>query len=245
MPPPGMPLPPLPVPTPPTPTPSAPAAEPTPTFAGTIRVQIFTDIIATGNETAKIKPIEDKERERIESYIKKVSGVSSVTFNPIDCTFDVGYSGSFDDVGDIEKSISLTGTACETISPLEVVFRPNIVVENDTLKNALKGVSGVTVVIKSGNDFKCYCGVEIDLNAIKTAASGAGVNGSVVSHEEIKLPLAGSGNAESAKRELKTCKYVLRADVTATEAKVLCVRGRVTRALVKSIVSKFGFAEAK
>jgi hypothetical protein len=71
----------------------------------------------------------------------------------------------------------------------------------------------------------------------------------IVSHEELKVGFGagGNGNAQNLQDDLSKTKWVLKVDIDSAgnAVKVLAVKGRVTKSLVKSLMSKHGFPEAK
>ncbi len=116
-------------------------------------------------------------------------------------------------------------------------MRPNSlpIASPDKVKQTLSSVPGVKAVVQDGNAFKCYADMETELGAVEAAAAG-----SVTSHEWLSLTASG-GNEETAGRELGNTKYVLCAEIGDEQVRVLCVKGRVTRALIKSLLTKAGF----
>jgi copper chaperone CopZ len=221
-----------------TPPPAIPTTAPkeVPKYAGPVRIQIFSELIATGSESAKI--IDDKKRETIESVLNRVTGVKSVAFRPADRMFEAVFEGKYEDLAAFKPAMASTGVPSEMVSPLEIVFRPgSLPVQNpDKLKETLGKVPGVKAVVQDGNAFKCYADVETDLAAIESAG------GSVMSHEWLSLAVSAvPDNAETAVTDLANTKYVLRVEVEDAQVKVLCVKGRVTKALLKSILTKNGF----
>lgn len=249
MPPGGMPIPPAPTPAPqPTPvvkkeTPAQPA-----TFAGSVRILAYSDAIVTGDGKAKASNLIDFDK--IQAALKRVNGVTSASYDASSRMIDVGYSGIWTDINKLEMAVNNNGVAAELVSPAKVTFRSMVVIEDDAkVIAALKGVSGVQYVSRDNSDLYVYCDLSTTtLDSIRSACEGSGIRGMFASHEEVKVNFsAGNGNGPALQEDLSRTKWVLRVDIdsAANVVKVLAVKGRVTKALIKSLLNRHGFAEAK
>lgn len=178
-----------------------------------------------------------------------MTGVTSFSFDPKTKEITVGYSGLAKDVKDIKIAVDGQSVACEILSPARVVVRPIGALEDATnALNAMKGVAGVTGVNKEFNDLVAYADLgTTSLDALKAAVEGTGIKCQIASHEEVKVKYTAAGNAEALKDDLSKTKWVLKADIDTAknEVKVVCVKGRVTRTVIGSVMSKHGFPEAK
>jgi copper chaperone CopZ len=224
------------------PTPAAPptvpttAPEPKPkTFAGPVLIRIFTEVIATGGEGAAPKSIDDKKREVVETALGRVPGVGSVTFKPEDRIFEAEYSGPYDKLSEFKAAMSTTGVASEMVSPLEILFRPASVPVSDPKKliASLESVPGVAAAVQEGHLFKCYGAIDVDLAAIEKAG------GTVESHAWIELVLKTPMN-DRGLSELLQVKYVLAVEPADGRVRALTVKGRATRAALKSTLARCG-----
>jgi hypothetical protein len=229
----------------PAPTPK-PAPKPAPVYSGQVAIKVFSGMISTGESGAM--PINEKPKkwDIIERYIKGIDGVSQVSWNSMNGTIDVGYSGPYDQLEDIEKAAGRTGTKCALISPIVVKFRPYACNDDQSLIAALKGTAGTTEVIKDSGAFLIITQLEsVDLESIRDAAKGAGAPGTINSHDYYELTFTAQNEADASRleRELLSTKYVLRVkiDTSSNELKVLVVRGRCSKSLVKKIAEKCGF----
>jgi len=189
--------------------------------------------------------------DRIEAALKRVSGVSSVSYDNGTRSINVGFNGGWNDLKKLEIAVSNAGASAELVSPARVVYRPMVIVEDENkVLTAAKNVSGVQYVAKENNDFYIYADLaSTSLDSIRSACEGAGVKGAIVSHEEIKVPFASgaAGNTMALQDDLAKTKWVVRVEIDAASnaVKVLAVKGRVTKALIKLLMIKHGFAEAK
>ena len=211
-----------------------------PKYNGTLRIQFFTDIITTG-DAKTLKVLDDKKKELIETTLNRVNGIKAVTFNAADRCFEAEFDGTIESLAQIKPALSSTGVAMEMSAPLELIFRPgSLPVSNpDKIIKGIGAVGGVKGVIQDGNVFKCFCAIDADLNAI---VSASGIAGEITSHEWISLTIASSpANVETALTDLLQTKYVLAVEIGDNDVRVLCVKTRVTRSLLKSILSKNGF----
>jgi len=246
MPPPGTPMPPAPAPTPTPAVPTAKAPDPAPTFGGTIRIATFSEIIASEGKKAAGPQI---DMAKIESALKRVAGVSSVSFDQNSKEISVGFSGPYSEMKKVKIAVDGQGVAAEVISPARVVVRPMGEINDATAAlNALKSVSGVVAVEKDSNDLIAYADLSsASLDSLLKAVEGTGVKCQVASHEEIKVKFSATGKSDDLKNDLKQTKWVLRIDIDSSDSsvKVLAVKGRVTKAVVRTVMAKHGFPEAK
>lgn len=251
--PPNMPTPaPTPAPTPTAATPT-PAAAPVPTFSGSVVIAVFGDVsgtISTGDKAQAKSSGPVVEWDKVEATLKRVEGVTGATLDTTSRRINVSYAGAFASVDKVRNSIQTSGVSCELISPAKVTFRPMGTVDEDgKLLAALRGIAGVQMVTKDYNDFTLYADLSaVDLDTILQAAQGAGVKGAIASHELFKVALTSTtGNSANLLDELSKTKWILKAEIEAStnSVKVLAVKGRVTRALVKTIMTKCGFPEGK
>lgn len=238
---------PMPVPTPaPAPAPVKPP-EPAPTYSGTVRVATFSDAIATEGDK-KVGGLQ-VDVARLEAAVKRLPGVTSFAFDPITRQMSVGYSGVYSETKRIKVAIDSQGVSSEIVSPARVVVRPMAVLDDPSrFLSALKGVPGVLAAEREGNDLIAYADLSTaSIHSIRQAVEGTGIRCQIASHEEIRVKFGAAGTPEALTADLERTKWVLRAEVDPAESvvKVLAVKGRVTRALIKSVMSKNGFAEAK
>jgi copper chaperone CopZ len=248
----------MPMPTPPSP---APTPQPTPvakkeapaqpaTFSGSVRMLTFSDAIVTG-ENANAKVSSSTEFDKIEAALKRVAGVTSTNYDASTRSINVGYAGPWSDLNKITIAVNNNGVSAELVSPAKIVYRPMSPVEDETkVITAVKGISGVQYVARENNDILVYADLmSVSLDQIKSGCEGAGVKGMFVSHEEVKVNFAagGNGNASALQDDLSKTKWVLKVDIDSAgnAVKVLAVKGRVTKSLVKSLMTKYGFPEAK
>lgn len=235
----------------PTPAPvaSKPAPAPIPNFSGRLVLVVFSDAILTGEGSKNSSGI-SIDWDKVESSLKRVEGVTSATLDAASRRINVGYVGPFGGIDKVRNAVQTSGVSAELLSPAKVVFRPTVQVEDDSkLVAALKGVAGVHMVLKDLNDYAIYADLStLDLEEVSKAALSTGVKGIMPTHELHKSVLAtANGDAVNLVDELSKTKWVLKAefDASAKTLKVLAVKGRVTRALIKSLASKCGFAESK
>jgi hypothetical protein len=240
-----MPTPPAPQPAP-VPTPVVKAPEPPPNFSGTVRLVTFSEIIASGEGQAK--PKNGIDFDRIDQALKRLSGVSSVSFNDATATIEVGYGGPWSDLAKVKNTVSACGVSAEVVNPARVVYRPTVIVEDESKAvAALKAVAGVHYVCRESNDLVIYCDLAVTLlDSIRSSAEGAGLKGMINSHEEIRVPFTTqSGNLSALLEDLARTKWVLKTDQDGSNVRVLAVKGRITKALVKSLMTRHGVAESK
>lgn len=236
MPPPILPMPPV-VPTPAAPAPTAKAPEAPPKFSGTVRMVTFSDSIATG-ENAKASNRVDFER--VESALKRVPGVSQAGVLPESRSMEISFEGPWTDLKKLEFAVSATGVSAEIINPARVVLRS----AEDMAKGleAVRTLPGVHFVTRENNDAHIYCDLEqVSLDEIREKSR---VRTQVISHEEIRISFTSSGDRDALKADLERTKWVIRALVDGT-VWVLAPKGRVTKALIKSVMAKNGFAPSK
>jgi copper chaperone CopZ len=241
-----MPPPPQPTPQAPVPTPTVKTPDPAPTFAGTVRIATFSDIITTGDKKGNGPSI---DMGKVEAALKRVDGVSSVSYDQASKEISVGFSGPYAEIKKIKIAVDGQGVAGEVVSPARVVIRPMGQVEDaSSAINALKGVSGVVASEKDMNDLIAYADLKtVSLDSLLKAAEATGIKCQIASHEEIKVKYTAAGASEPLKSDLSCTKWVLRVDIDASDSsvKVVAVKGRVTRSVVKSVMAKHGFPEAK
>jgi len=186
---------------------------------------------------------------KIESALKRVAGVSSVSFDQNTKEINVGFSGPYSEMKKVKIAVDGQGVAAEVISPARVVIRPMGQIDDATAAvNALKSVSGVSAVEKDSNDVIAYADLSVtSLEGLLRAVEGTGVKCQVASHEEIKVKFSAAGKSDDLKNDLKETKWVLRVDIESSDSsvRVLAVKGRVTKAVVKTVMAKHGFPEAK
>lgn len=215
-------------------------------FNGNVALRIFRDVIRTKGGTGEGALLTGEEADNIRKVLQLVNGVGEVTVNPTDGTVSASFSGEYRRVGELEKALQRSGFECETISPLEVVYRSTVIVkESAKVQKALKAVAGVSAVVVAGNDFKCFTELSIDLEAIKSAAASAGASGFIVSHDFLRIPIATAGEAKGLLQELKSKKYVLRFHLSTNELSVLGVKPQVTRGELEALLKKHGFSPAE
>jgi copper chaperone CopZ len=247
-------MPPAPTPTPSTPTP-APAAQapkptpaPVPTMNGTVVVAFFSDVIATGGE-APVKAASMIDWDKVEAALKRVEGVSSASLDATSRRINVSYTGQYKDIDKIRTAVQNAGVSSELLNPAKMIFRPmGEVDDGDKLASAIKGVAGVTMATREFNDIHFYADLAtLDMEKVIQAALGSGVKGQITTHELIKVGLTSGGDAAKLVDELEKTKWVLKAEIDAStnSVKVLSVKGRVTRTLVKQIMTKCGYPEGK
>lgn len=203
---------------------------------------VFSDAIVTG-EGAKNAPALSLDWEKVEATLKRVDGVSAATLDAPARRIHVTYAGPFSGLDKVKNAVQ----NAELIDPAKVIFRPMASVDDDAkVTAALKGIAGVRQVVKEYNDFILYADLST-LNLDQVTGS-AGVKGMIATHEILKVTLpASGGNATSLLDELSRTKWVLKAEIEAASntLKVLAVKGRVTRAVVKSVMTQCGFPETK
>jgi copper chaperone CopZ len=206
-------------------------------------VRVFSETIVTGESAAPKAILDDKKRDAIETALGNAAGVKGAVYKPELQAYEIQYCGPYEGLDGVKNAFVTTGTPSEMISPLEIVFRPNRtpIQELDKLKKALKQIPGVAEVVQSGNLFRCFATLDNDPRDIAKTAAAAGYEGEVLSHEVVSFKLSGAGKHEEAGSELASCKYVVRVFIDEDEATCLCVKGRVTRALLKSVLQKCGF----
>jgi copper chaperone CopZ len=239
-----MPTPSAPAPTP-TPTPTAKAPEPAPTFSGSVRIATFTDIIASaGDKKASGTQVDSA---KVEAALKRISGVTSVSVDSNG--INVGFSGPYSEIKKLKIAVETQGVSSEILSPARVIVRPMSQIEDaSSALNALKGVGGVAAAEKEANDLIAYADLStVSLDSLIKAVEGTGVKCQIASHEEIKVKFSAAGQTEQLKSDLAATKWVLKVEIVSAESsvKVVAVKGRVTRSVVKSVMAKHGFPEAK
>lgn len=250
---PGAMPPPTPTPVPSAPAPAAQAPKPAPapvaTMNGTVVVAFFSDVIATGGE-APVKAASTIDWDKVEAAVKRVEGVTSASLDGASRRIHVSYTGAYKDIDKIRTAVQNAGVSAELLSPAKMIFRPMSQVDDaDKLANAIRGVSGVTMVVREFSDIHLYADLSsLNVEQVQQAALGVDVKGQITTHEQIKVALP-STNGDSAKLidELGKTKWVLKAEIDAStnSVKVLSVKGRVTRTLVKQIMAKCGYPEGK
>jgi copper chaperone CopZ len=231
----------------PTPAPVAktPAPEQPAAFSGSVRIMAYSDSITTG-ESAKIASSIDFDK--IQAALKRVAGVTDATFDASSRTINVQYGGPWKELNKLSMAVNNNGVSAELLSPARVGFRPMVQIDDEgKVLGAVKGISGVQYVSRENGDIQIYCDLSTtSLDSIRSACESAGVKGMIVTHEEIQVKFsAGQGNGGALVDDVAKTKWVLKAEVVGDAVKVLAVRGRVTKALIKSLLSKHGFAEAK
>lgn len=222
------------------------APDPGPRVYGCVVFRLFSETIATEGD-AKSAP--KLEVPRLEAAVKRVPSVTEFSFDPERREVKIGYSGFAKDIKELKIAIEGQGLSCEAISPARVVVRPLAALEkSDGALSAMKTVSGVVDVAREGNDLIAYSDLAvISLDGLAKALENSGVKCQIPSHEEVKVKYGASGNVESLKAELLKTRWVLRAAVDSDghSIKVLAVRGRLTRAIVATLMNKYGFRESK
>jgi copper chaperone CopZ len=188
---------------------------------------VFADAIATGSEKTQV--LDAQKQAAIETALKRVSGVTAIRFS--DRQVDIDYSGRYSDIDKLEQAFG--AVPCEMVSPLKIVFRPSAIAADP--EAALKAVSGVTRVLRSGPEFWCFGSIDVDLDALSKAAAKAGCLGSVESHQIVRVP---AKRADAAKADLESLKHVLKVDVTDSEVRLLTLKGPALKPIVKSILAK-------
>jgi copper chaperone CopZ len=187
---------------------------------------------------------------RVEAAIKRVEGVNSATLDSDGRRIQVSYTGIYSNIERIRNAAQTAGLSAELLSPARVVFRPMSAVDDETkLTNSFKALAGATFVTRENSDLHIYADLStLDLDQVVQAARTAGVKGMISTHEMVRVRYStGGGDPQTLVDELSRTKWVLKAEIesgTNTVA-VLAIKGRVTRALVKSIMSRCGFAESK
>jgi hypothetical protein len=217
-----------------------------PTFSGTVRIAVFTDVaIATGDK--KDAPASTVDMAKVESAVKRVKGVTSFAFDAASREISVGYSGPAPDAKNIKIAIDGQALASELLSPAKIVIRPMGKIEKpEAALAAVKGVAGVVASEMEYNDLVAYGDLStLSLDSLEKAVEGSGAKCQIVSHEEIKIKYSGTGSIDELKKDLEHTKWVLKVDIADSTVKVLSAKGRLTRALVKSVMSKHGFPEAQ
>lgn len=236
----------------PTPAPAAQAPkapEAVPNFSGQLVLVVFSDAIVTG-EGSKNSAGLTLDWDKVDASLKRVTGVASTSFDAAARRINVTFVGPFKDIDKVRNAVQTSGVSAEILSPAKIIFRPTVEVESDSkLIASLKGVPGVQIVLKDLNDYTLYADLStLDLEEVTKAALSAGVKGMTPTHELIKtvLPPKG-GNPEALLEELNKTKWILKADLDASTntLKVLAIKGRVTRALIKSLSTKCGYVESK
>jgi hypothetical protein len=233
----------------PIPTPkAAPKPPPIATFTGKVAIAVFSDAISTG-EGARPAGL-SIDWDKVDAALRRVEGVGAATLDSASRRILVDYKGPYKQIEKLRNTVQNVGVSCEMLSPAKILFRPMVVVGEDAkLLDALKGVAGVTEVAKELNDYHVYANLEtVDLAELSKAAEGVGVRGMIGSHEVVKerLPSTG-GDSAMLLEELGKTKWVLKAsiDSSANSVNVLAIKGRVTGALIKSLMSKCGFARPR
>jgi copper chaperone CopZ len=252
-PPPGGGNPPPPGPPPPPPPPTNPQVvvktpPASPPFSGSIRIQTFQDLtIETGKESEKKDAGSLVDMAKVEAAAKRVKGVTSFSYDASRREIVVGYSGAIREAKDVKIAIDGQALPNEILSPAKVIVRPMGKLENpDTAINAVKGVAGVVAAEQEYNDLAVYADLSaVSLESLMKAVEGSGVKCQISSHEEIKIKYGASGSLDALKNDLARTKWVLRVQVEGSEVKVLTIKGRLTKAVVKSIMAKHGFPEAQ
>lgn len=186
---------------------------------------------------------------RVETAVKRLSYVNGAAYDPATGEIKVDYTGTMDDVTEIRNIIDRQGVACEAVNPMRVVVRPiGQVSKPAVVLAAVRKVKGVLAAEKDGSDFIVYSDAStLSLAGLVNAARDVGVKCRIPSHEEFEFTLGRVGSVEALKEDLARTKWVLRADVHASAKTIvfLCVKGRVSRAALRTIAEKHGFFEAK
>jgi copper chaperone CopZ len=210
---------------------------------------VYSDAIVTG-EGSKSAAGLNLDWDKIESTLKRVEGVTSVSLDAASRRINLTFVGPWTGIEKVRNAAQTAGASAELVSPAKVTFRPTVQVDDDAkITAALKGVSGVHHVAKDFNDYVLYADLAtLDLDEISKAVLGVGVKGLIATHEWVRVGLGSTaGNSSQLLDELAKTKWVLRAEIDAatSSVKVLAVKGRVTRALVKSVLAKCGYTESK
>lgn len=204
-------------------------------------------MIETGKESDKKDGGSFADMAKVEAAAKRVKGVTSFSFDSSRREIIIGYSGPIREAKDVKIAIDGQSLPNEIVSPAKLVVRPMGRLENpDQALNAVKGVAGVVAAEQEFNDLAVYADLStISLDALIRAMEGSGVKCQISSHEEIKVKYGASGAIDALRRDLERTKWVLRVQVEGSQVRVLAVKGRVTRAVVKSVMAKHGFPEAR
>jgi hypothetical protein len=204
---------------------------------------MFADMtISTGDKKDSSNPVADMPK--IESAVKRVKGVTSFAFDATSREISVGYSGPAPDAKNIKIAIDGQGVAGELLSPARIVIRPIGKIEKPEAALAgVKGVAGIVAAETEYNDLIAYG--DLSIVSLDTLEQSVGVKCQIVSHEEIKIRFNGAGSIDELKKDLEHTKWVLKVDVADSTVKVLAAKGRLTRALVKSVMTKHGFPEVQ
>lgn len=205
-------------------------------------MKVFSDVIES--EGTGISKSDQKKLERIKDRISSMDGVSSVNINSMDSTIEVGYSGPYEDIEEIERGVASGGNKCALVSPAVVKFRAGTRPSDEgAIISAFKGQNGVREVILDGSSILIFADIcSVDLDGLESAARSAGISGRIVSHEVIKLRLRGEdGDLDALLEKLNDTKFVLKACKDGEEVCVTIVRGRISKRLVHKIASSCGF----
>lgn len=223
--------------------------EPSPSFSGTVRIASFSDLVIATGDREKKDGGSTVDMAKVEAAVKRVKGVTSFAIDAATREIAVGFAGPVSDARNIKIAIDGQGLSNEILSPAKIVIRPIGKIENPAnAVAAIKGVAGVVGAEQEFNDLVAYADLSTtSLDSLEKAVEGSGVKCQISSHEEIKVKYSACGKAEELKSDLARTKWVLKTEIGAGETcvKVLSVKGRITRALVKSIMEKYGFPEAK
>lgn len=153
------------------------------------------------------------------------------------------------DVKEIKIEIDGQGILCDVVNPARVIVRPMAKLENARpALDSIRGVAGVLGVEQEYNDLVVFADLSLlSLDALKAAVDGGGVKCQIASHEEVTVRFETAGSIPALKDDLARTKWVLNVaiDVEKKEVKTLCVKGRLTRAIVSGVMSKHGFKELK
>ncbi len=209
---------------------------------------VFSDIISTGQDAKSNRGV---DIDKVEGALKRIAGVGGISYDPATRSILADYTGPWRDLGKLPITLANNGLFAEIKNPAKVVYRPMVQTE-DAAKviRALKAISGVHFVGNDNNDFQVYVDLElVSLEQIKSACEGVGIRGMIASHEEVRVSFGpgGQGNTSALSEDIARTKWVLNVDidVSTNAVKVLAIKGRVTKALVKSLMAKHGFPEAK
>jgi hypothetical protein len=240
----------MPTPPPPQPTPAAsPAVKKEPvapaTYSGSVKIAVYSEAIFTGDANPKFAI----DFDRVESILKRVPGVGGASRDDSNRSIVVEYAGLWSDLNRLSAALNTNAISSELISPARVVYRPMAAVEDASRAiAAIQAISGVHHVSHENGDFRIYADLTcVGLGPIKAACDGAGVKGMFASHEEVKVSsgAAGQGDPSALREDLLRTKWVLNVQVDGGSVTVLAVKGRVTRALIKSLMAKHGYSTRK
>lgn len=177
----------------------------------------------------------------LKAALEKVKGVSKVEFDTPNRLVKVTYSGALKTTPTLESAAAASGVAAALVSHARLVVGFKVIAKGadlTKLQTELSAMSGVKKATVQNASAEIYADLEtLTMDALKQAATNAGFEAKLNSHEYVTVKLS-SGDATNMAKDLAATKGVIVVKSAAGEAAEMWTIKKVGDETFKKLAEK-------